>query len=219
MKDKWLSFIILGFLSIVVFVFFYIRIQPIEIPRPDENELEVGSLDKPIVTFVNPARGPTDAEIVIVEYGDFECHACKGMTESLKIVQQTYPNQVKLVWKHFPNESLHPEALPAAIAAHCAQTQGVFWNYHDKLFQQQELLSESLYPQIARELDLDMERFENCTQQQDTLPIVQRDFEEALALGLTATPTIYIGDEIFVGAVTLDELLNTVKEQVEDVAL
>ncbi len=219
MKDNWLSFIVLGFLGIVVFVLFYIRIQPIEIPRAEENTTEIGTLDRPLVTFVNPTKGPANAKITIIEYGDFECRACKSITDTLEIIRNTYPNDIKVVWKHFPNESLHAKALPAAIAAQCAQSQGIFWQYHDKLFEQQEILSDSQYLQIARGLNMDIKRFQSCTQQQDTLPIVQRDFEEALALGLKATPTVYIGEEIFVGAVTLEELLKTIQTQLEEVAL
>lgn len=134
---------------------------------------------------------------------------------SLEAILKTYPDQVRLVWKDLPNESAHPLATPAAIAAHCADRQGAFWEYHDALFARQSVLSEAVFTQIAQEIGLDTEKFQNCHDSRDTLPIVKKDYEEALALGLTATPTLFVGEEVFVGAVTLADLQEAVENALE----
>ena len=192
MKHRWLTLLIVAVLSVLIFVLFSLRLRPIEIPDFSQDET-ITSVEQPTITFVNPSKGPADASVTIIEYGDFQCSACADILPTLDAVQKTFPNEVRIVWKNFPNESLHEHATPAAIAAHCAARQGRFWDYHDQLFARQELLSDVQYKQIARELDLDVDRFENCYQSRDTLPIVQKDFEEALGLGLSATPALYIG--------------------------
>ena len=117
-----------------------------------------------------------------------------------------------MVWKDAPNESLHPLSTPAAIAAHCAGEQGKFWEYHDQLFGQQVLLNETLFPQIAKDIGLDSSRFQSCYDNRDTLPLVKKDFEEAKALSLSATPTIFLKEERLVGFITVEELIGRVRE-------
>lgn len=109
-----------------------------------------------------------------------------------------------------PNESTHELATPTAIAAHCADRQGMFWQYHDALFERQPYLSETQFTQIATDIGLDVEKFQTCYDARDTLPIVKKDYEEGLALGITSTPTLYIGDQTLVGAVTTQDLIDLV---------
>ncbi len=212
MSHRWLAFLSIGALGVVVFIFFVLRLRPIEIPEPVQT-IVAGSLASPTVTFVNPSRGSQDAKITIVEFGDFECAPCQTLATSLEVVLKTYPNDVRLVWKDMPNESVHALATPSAIAAHCADRQGKFWEYHDALFTRQNSLSESQFPLIANELGLDTKKFQDCFDSRDTLPIVRKDYEEGLSLGLTSTPTLYIGDDILIGAVTLQEILDLIESK------
>ena len=210
MKNTWLALLTIGFLTVVTFIFFFLRTQPIKLPeitQYSDNE----ELTEPTVTFVNPSKGPGTAKVTIVEFGDFQCDTCGGISTSIEAVRNTYPNDVRVVWKNFPNESLHPNSTPAAIAAHCADRQGKFWQYHDQLFLNQSSLSDQLYTDIAKELELDAQRFQDCVTSQDTLGIVQKDFEEARALNLSATPAIYLGKDLFVGYLDFDQLNEIVK--------
>ncbi len=211
MKNSWLIFLSISFLTIVTFVFFFLNTQPIELPKIDPDKQE--TLTQPVITFVNPSKGPTSAPVTIVLFGDFQCQACAEMSETIETIRQAYPDNIRVIWKNFPNESLHPEATPSAIAAHCADRQGKFWQYHDQLFTRQSVLSKNTYDEIAKDLALDINRFENCIQSEDTLAIVQKDFEEARALQLSATPATYVGTQLFVGAITLNDLTNLVKTQ------
>ncbi len=82
-----------------------------------------------------PVKGPANAPVTIVEYSDFECPFCQRAFPTVKQVMETYPNEVKVVYKHLPLTNLHPNAHAAAVASVCAQKQGKFWEYHDVLFQ------------------------------------------------------------------------------------
>jgi protein-disulfide isomerase len=211
MQHRWLTFLCFAVVSLVVFIFFWYRNQPIEITTAEQDAIEVGSLTRPTTTFVNPGKGATQPKLTIVEFGDFECIPCKTLADSLQVVVKTYPNDVKVIWKDLPNESVHPLSTPAAIAAHCADRQGAFWQYHDELFLQQSYLTEAQFPQMAQNLGLQMDKFTSCYEARETLPIIKKDYEEGLALGLTATPAIYVGDEeVLIGAVTTQDLLDLV---------
>jgi len=212
MHHRWLTLLSIGALSLMVFIFFIVYLQPIELPDI-EPELEIGSLTEPTVTFVNPSKGAEEPLVRIVEFSDFQCTACKTIATSLEVVLATYPEQVQLVWKDLPNESIHQFATPAAIAAHCADQQGQFWTYHDELYARQSYLSENQFSTIASTIGLDMDKFESCYQSRDTLPIVKNDFNEALGLGLTSTPTLFVGDEIVIGAISSLDLLDMVEAQ------
>lgn len=211
MQHRWLAFLSIAALGLMVFVFFWFRNQPIEIVIP-EPDVEVGSLSEPTVTFVNPSKGAETATVTVVEFGDFQCAACATLADSLDVLVKTYPDDVRVVWKDMPNESAHELATPSAIAAHCADRQGKFWEYHDALFERQSYLSESLFTQIAQDIELDVEKFQTCYDERDTLPIVKKDYEEGLALGITSTPTIYIGDQMLVGAVSTQDLVDLVAQ-------
>lgn len=211
MQHRWLTFLCFTVLGVVVFIFFWYRNQPIEIATAPQQDIEVGSLTRPTTTFVNPGKGATEPKLTIIEFGDFECIPCKILADSLQVVVKTYPNDVKIIWKDLPNESVHPLATPAAIAAHCADRQGAFWQYHDELFSQQSYLTETQFSQIAQNLGLQMDKFTSCYETRETLPIIKKDYEEGLVLGLTATPAIYVGDEeVLIGAVTTQDLLDLV---------
>ncbi|MBI4435469.1 thioredoxin domain-containing protein [Candidatus Uhrbacteria bacterium] len=211
MTHRWLWFLSIAVLGLMVFVFFWFRNQPIEIPIP-EPRIEAGSLTQPTVTFVNPSKGAESPSVTVVEFGDFQCAACTTLADSLDVLVKTFPDDVRVVWKDMPNESAHELATPAAIAAHCADRQGMFWQYHDALFGEQLVLSETQFTQIATSLGLDVGKFQTCYDERDTLPVVKKDYEEGLALGITSTPTLYIGDQTLVGAIRTQDLIDLITE-------
>lgn len=212
MHNRWLPFLTIGFLSIIVFIFFWYRNQPVNIPEPTLGQ-DIAAVEEPTITFVNPQKGAEEPTVTIIEYGDFECGPCKTLATSLDVVARTYPDDVRIVWKNLPNESIHPLAIPAAIAAHCADRQGAFWTFHDAVFERQSFLTETNIASIAEEIGLDTDQFNACTESQDTLPLIQKDFEEGLGLGLTSTPSLYINGELIIGAITTQELLDRVEDE------
>lgn len=164
------------------------------------------SLTEPIVTIVDPALGPKTAPVTLVNFGDYECAGCANLENNLSAIRAEYGNQVRIVWKDMPNSSQHPEAISAAVAAHCAGEQDAFWSYHNLLMQNSANLEPALYLQIADELELKSKPFARCLEDESTLPLVQRGFDEGLALGITATPTIFINGERYTGAMTTSEI-------------
>lgn len=200
-------------ITAIVFLFFALRLRPVEIPSLSSNDIEAGTVEAPVVSFVNPARGSESPKVIIIEYGDFQCEACRTLGDSIEVVLRTYPEDVRHIWKDMPNESAHELATPAAIAAHCADEQGGFWPYHDMLFEQQAYLTENQFAVIAETIGLDVNAWTSCYEQRDTLGIVKRDFEEALGLGLIATPTIYVNDEQYVGAISTEELVRLIEKE------
>lgn len=212
MKHKWLTYFVFTFFAALVFLFFILRLQPVYIPSIEHDGIIPGSVEAPVITFVNPARGPEKAPVTIIEYGDFECPHCKDMAIAIDLARAQFPNRIRHIWKHFPNEGAHPHAISAAIAAQCAHRQGAFWPFHDAVYERQSFLSDGQYTQIAKDLGIDAEAFNACFHSRDTLPIVQNDLNEALGLGLSATPTIYINGIRHVGVIAPETLILYVQE-------
>jgi protein-disulfide isomerase len=150
--------------------------------------------------------GPTDAPVTIVYYGDYECPSCANHSSALAEAITKFSGQVRLIWKDLPNPRLHPEARNAALAARCAGEQGYFWEYHDRLYEDQNALTATNYVIFARQLGLDQESFETCLAEERPKALIDRDIEEAIELGVNATPYTFIGDRRMSGALSAAEL-------------
>jgi protein-disulfide isomerase len=117
----------------------------------------------------------------------------------VKELEQAFGKDVRVVWKHLPL-SFHPNAMPAALAAEAAREQGKFWEMHDKLFANQQALSEATYDQYAAELKLDLPRFKAARQAPETKKRVEADLAAATAAGVSGTPTFVVNGEVVVGS-------------------
>jgi protein-disulfide isomerase len=201
---RWHIIFVLIFFSFVTTIFFIVGSKPKADIIINTNEVE--KISKPTITIIDPQIGTETATLTVIEFGDFHCSACKENAINLKELYNTYPDKVRIVWKDFPNESLSEQATPSAIAARCADNQDAFWEYHDELFLRQTMLGETVYYQIAEGLELNMKEFTKCYQSQEPLPRVKKSFEEGLALDLTATPTVFINGERYVGAISYADL-------------
>src|SRR5262245_37762268 len=105
--------------------------------------------------------GPSHAPVTLVEYGDFECPNCKQAAPAVKLLLGRHPGKVRLVWRNFPLEEVHPHALDAAIAAEAAAGQGKFWQMHDLLLADQRQLKRSHLRGYAERVELDLTRFDS----------------------------------------------------------
>lgn len=144
--------------------------------------------------------GNLQASVAVVEFGDFECPACGRAEEGVREIRRKYGDQVRFVFRHFPLERIHPFALKAAQASECAAEQGKFWDAVDKLYAGQSDLSETALIRYAGELGLDVPRFTQCLGNGSTLARIQRDAEDARALGVDRTPTFFVGQQRIIGA-------------------
>jgi len=152
-----------------------------------------------------PSLGPQDAPIVMVEFSDFQCPFCKRFRdETLQPLLAAYPGKIRFVYRHLPLTSIHSEAFPAAEASMCATEQNSFWQYHDKIFENQDKLGRDLYLQIAHDLGLDSAAFEDCLNGEKYKDIVQKDLDFAINLGASSTPTFFINGLAVVGAQPLE---------------
>jgi protein-disulfide isomerase len=162
----------------------------------------LGSAPVPPAGGEDHRRGPADVPL-LVEYADFECPYCGALERLL----QGRPFQV--VFRHFPVRSSHPRAWAAACAAEAAALQGRFWEMHDLLFGDQGRLEDPHLWQRARELGLDLERFELDRRSDVVLARVQRDFHSGVRAGVVTTPTLFADGVAYAGQINerrLDEL-------------
>jgi len=149
----------------------------------------------------DPVFGPADAPITIIEFSDFECPYCqKWHAEVYGRLKEQYPDEVRLVFRDFPLESIHANAFPAAEAANCANEQGEFWPFHDKLFSMEQGLSTEAYTQYASDLGLNLDDFNACLESGRFKEEVRADFDFAANLGVRSTPTFFINGIAIVGA-------------------
>lgn len=167
---------------------------------------EQPKLSRPIVRASDPMMGNPEAPITIVEFGDFQCSYCAEMSPVLEKLVKKYPEKIKLVWKDAPNVSLHSQSIGAAQAAHCANEQEKFWEYHEGLFANQNQLNRDLYLQLARGLNLKMNNFEECLINEKYASTVQDNLKEALALQIDGTPYYFIDEKRLSGTASLEEL-------------
>ncbi len=144
----------------------------------------------------SPVKGPPDAPITIVEFSDYQCPFCARNEPLVHQALAAYPTQAKLVYKHMPLTSIHPQAMPAALAATAAGKQGKFWEMHEKLFADQKNLGPEQFRQYARELGLDMNKFEADMQSDQVKAAVQEDMQLAQRVGVRGTPTVFVNGKI-----------------------
>lgn len=138
------------------------------------------------------AYGPDDAQVTLVEYGDFECPPCGRLHGDLKKLKQEYGDRVRFVFEHFPLESIHPSARAASRAAWCAGEQGEFWGMHDALFENQRQLNEQAFLGHADALGLDRDEFAGCLASDEADAAVTRDLADGRSVGVGGTPSLFV---------------------------
>ena len=160
----------------------------------------------------DPAVGPEDAPVVIIEFSDYQCYYCGLFArETLHPLLNLYGDQIRFVYRDFVFYG--PVSLQAAISAECAAEQGAFWPYHDRLFEQQNNLNAELFFALAKELDLDMQAFARCVDDPAVAGEVKADTADGQALGVRGTPTFYINGRVLVGAQPLNAFADIVDEE------
>jgi len=144
------------------------------------------------VTMVDHVLGSLHAPLTLVEYGDFECPNCKQAAPAVKSLLERSSGRVRLVYRHFPLEEVHPHALGAAQAAEAAGGQGKFWPMHDLLFDNQQHLKPHQLQEYAERLELDMERYTFEIDDDVYLQRVREHIESGTQSGVRSTPAFFI---------------------------
>ncbi|WP_456243371.1 Na+/H+ antiporter NhaA [Streptomyces lycii] len=156
-------------------------------------------LDRPVRTGTDHVRGPADAPLTLVEYGDFECPFCAKATGVARELRERFGDDLRYVFRHLPLPDVHPRAEAAARAAESAAAQDRFWEMHDLLFRHQDELEYEDLAGYAAELGLDVERFLRDLDDERTAARIRADVAGAEASGARGTPTFFVGDRRHTG--------------------
>jgi len=154
------------------------------------------------------SRGDPNAPITMVEFSDYQCPFC------LRYFQETLPQLLKdyvetgkvyYVFKDFPITQIHPQAIPAAVAARCAGQQDAYWEMHDKLFEEQSRWNnnpnaDEIFAELAQDIGLDMDAFNACVADPAIVDQVNQNLAEGVAAGVQGTPAFFINGEFISGA-------------------
>jgi Na+/H+ antiporter NhaA len=156
-------------------------------------------------------RGPDDAPVTLVEYGDFECPYCGLAEPAVRELLENMGADVRYVWRQLPLTDVHQHAQLAAEAAEAAGAQGQFWEMHDLLLDHQDALTGRDILGYAGELGLDVERFRRELREHEHAPRIARDVESAELSGVSGTPTFFVNGQRHDGAYDLATLTKAVK--------
>ncbi|NEO86754.1 MAG: thioredoxin domain-containing protein [Spirulina sp. SIO3F2] len=181
-----------------------------EAERDATRQAFLEQLDREPETLIgqSPTTHSLENRVVLLEFSDFQCPFCARAHDTVQEFLAQHPDDVMLVYKHFPLAAIHPQAIPAAQAAYAAQQQGQFWAYHDALFAHQDELGEDFYLDTARQLGLDLEQF--AADRANARPAIEADLQLVKELGLNGTPNFFFQGHMLAGAVPLtafEELL------------
>ena len=226
MKARFMTNILL-MVVIALLIVVIIQLQKrdaVEQPTGQPSEQQSLSADD------DPFLGPEDAEIVVIEFSDYQCPYCgasEGTHDALvsqfkarspdyeaavpKLRELAEQGKIKFVYRDFPLSG-HQYAQKAAEASECADEQGKYWEYHDALFENQETLDVASLKTYAADLSLDADTFNECLDSGSMADEVQKDFDDGTKAGVDGTPAFFINDKLLSGALpfsAFEQAINT----------
>lgn len=161
-----------------------------------------------------PVRGTVSAPITIVEYSDFHCPFCRRVQPTLTRLLQKYPGKVRLVYKHLPLDSLHPQARRVSEAAWCAGKQDKFWGFHDAVYADSSSdSSDATLKGYASAAGLDAAAFSACLANPEAKAAIQHDVSQGEALGLSSTPGFFVNGREVRGAQPIEAFETIIDEE------
>jgi protein-disulfide isomerase len=160
-----------------------------------------------------PFKGSETAQVTIVKFEDFQCPYCKTVQPSYQEVLKRYDGKVRLIHKDLPLDQIHPQARQAAEAARCADDEGKFWEYHDKLYASSPKAAPEDLKLYATDLGLKRDLFDQCLVSGKYKAAIQKDLKDAATLGLTGTPTFFINGRELSGAQSVEAISQIIDEE------
>jgi protein-disulfide isomerase len=151
-------------------------------------------------------RGPANAPMTLLEYGDYECPACGAAWPLTEALFEALGDDLRFVYRHFPLTTVHPHAEHAAEASESAGAQRRFWEMHDTLFQNQNALEDEDLARYAAALDLNLQRFIDEIAQDLYADKIREDFRSGTRSGVNGTPTFFINDVRYDGPRDLESM-------------
>jgi protein-disulfide isomerase len=166
----------------------------------------MGTLRVP-VTQHDHIKGPENAAVTVVEYGDYECPLCGAAHPIVNLVLKRFGSKLRFVFRHFPLTQIHPNAEPAAESAEFAGAHGRFWEMHDRIYENQDRLSPPLLFALARALGLAELELRNALLTEKFAPKVKSDFLSGVRSGVNGTPSFFINGRQHEGTYGLEDLV------------
>lgn len=162
-----------------------------------------------------PVRGNANALITIVEYSDYECPFCSRAEPTIAQLLKDYPNDIRVIFAHNPLP-FHKNAKLAHQATWAAQKQGKFWEMHDRIFQNTRNISEPALLTLAKELGLDMDRFQKDLKSPEAVAAIDNSIKEGSERGVSGTPSFLINGELLVGAQPIDKFRTLINKKLDE---
>lgn len=168
-----------------------------------------------MVNIKDHVEGGSNASVELIEYGDYQCPYCAQAYYIIKDIQEDLGDDLKFVFRNFPLEELHPNALHAAIAAETAAELGKFWEMHNILYENQQYLEDENLIEYAKEIGLSVSQFEKDFGNNLSYDKVKRDYESGVKNGVEGTPTFFVNGRIFTGDWSSGEFKHYLKSLVK----
>ena len=159
--------------------------------------------------------GDPKAPVVLVEYGDYECPYCGQAYPIVKRVQKHFGKRMAFVFRNFPLTEMHPNAEMAAQTAEFAAAQGRFWEMHDSLYENQQMLGPPLFIALAQKLELSVEDLNLALTNGTYASRVKSDFMGGVRSGVNGTPTFFINGDRHDGAFRFDDLVVAIEARLQ----
>jgi len=186
---------------------------------PTQGKLSADQVKKiPEVNNDDHIQGDKNAQITLIEYSDFQCPFCSRFHPTTKQILDEYKGKVRLVYRHFPLDQLHPQARPAALASECIADIGgesAFWKFADNVFADQTKLSD--IPALAVSAGVNKAAFQSCFDANKFKDRVESDYQGGISAGVTGTPGTFIINSkgeawLIPGALPFEQIKTTIEE-------
>lgn len=214
---KWWGRLIIGFFvlffAFIIAMAFYVgkvvillrsgQITPQQLFSDNALPGQLGNMET-LITLDDPSFGPKDAKVVIVEFSDFQCPFCQQAKDVVDEIKKSYGDRVLFIFRDFPLVADHPQALLAAVAGECAHEQGEFWQMHDRIFADQNNITEAVLKTYAEQMGLNVTQFNDCLRSGKYVDEIEQDLVEGYDAGVQATPTFFINGVKVSGAIPLN---------------
>lgn len=164
---------------------------------------------KPVDEKTDHILGSKNAKVTLIEYSDFECPFCQRFYPTVKELLKAYPNDVRFVYRHFPLNSIHPNAQKAAEASECAAKLGgndAFFKLHDKIFDRSPDIGPAVLLSLAKEIGLKEADFKKCLDSGEMASKVNQQMQDGTGAGVSGTPATFVNGKLTSGAVPLESL-------------
>jgi protein-disulfide isomerase len=164
----------------------------------------------------SPSKGPDNAPVTVIEFTDYQCPFCGKARPTVNELINTYKNDVHYVVRNFPLD-FHPFAKKAAVAALCADEQKKYWDYSQKLWQNQTALDVASLKKYAADIKLDTKKFDDCLDNDKTLATVNQDQQDGIKAGVSGTPSFFINGQGLTGAQPIEAFKKIIDQELKEV--